>query len=85
MKGWTVSVSKAVRGRDYHAKGTVTDTRYDPVNECSLVQVNDDWWLAKNDAENTYAVIERPEPCHYCGMDATHLGFFGEPVCDECV
>lgn len=22
--------------------------------------------------------------CHYCGMAATNVGFFGEPVCDEC-
>lgn len=22
--------------------------------------------------------------CHYCGMPATGIGFFGEPVCDNC-
>ncbi len=32
----------------------------------------------------------RPQPetaqptCHYCGQPATGIGFFGEPVCDDC-
>ena len=24
------------------------------------------------------------ESCHYCGMPASDVGFFGEPVCREC-
>ena len=30
------------------------------------------------------APIEMPDTCHYCGMPAVSLGFFGEPVCEEC-
>ena len=22
--------------------------------------------------------------CHYCGLPATGIGFFGEPACEEC-
>lgn len=28
--------------------------------------------------------VQRGEACHYCGMPATGIGSFGEPVCDDC-
>lgn len=29
------------------------------------------------------AAVAAPR-CHYCGLPATGIGFFGEPVCDDC-
>jgi len=34
-------------------------------------------------------VAAEPKPkiewsCHYCGCPATHMNFFGVPVCDDC-
>jgi len=38
------------------------------------------YWQRANEYE---ARIDR-DSCHYCGMKATDIGFFDEPVCPEC-
>ena len=35
-------------------------------------------------AQATTRDTDESDSCHYCGMAATSIGFFGEPVCPEC-
>lgn len=36
------------------------------------------------DRTNAHEAATDRDSCHYCGMKATDIGFFGEPVCPEC-
>ena len=81
--GDTVRVGKSVLGQYYYAEGKITAVR----SNCQLIQVQGDWWLATNDLENSYEVVEQRDEqlrCHYCGMPASSFGFFDEPICREC-
>jgi hypothetical protein len=87
QKGDIVKVNKSVMGKKYGTTGKVTATQRDRIHGCLMIQVNGDWWLVANDIENSYEMVDprdkRPR-CHYCGLPANRLGFFGEPVCREC-
>ena len=93
--GDRVRVSKFVLDTDYHGEGTVTKLLRDGIGEPYFQLTDDgghvDYWSPLNDLMNSCEVLQRAPveddgrpSCHYCGMPATHIGFFGEHVCNEC-
>ena len=59
-KGDVVRVGKSVLGQDYHAEGPVTAIQHR--QDELLVQVQSDWWLATNDAENSFKITVSRQP-----------------------
>lgn len=66
--GDTVKVWKAVMGREYRAEGRVEKLQYDRISQDYLMRVAGDWWVAANDIENRYEVVQPDNArCRLCG------------------
>ena len=65
--GDTVRVSKSVMGHEYSADGIVKRIRHDQVYRTYMMYISGDWWLAVNDAENRYEVMQPDNArCRHC-------------------
>lgn len=66
--GDTVRVWKSVMGHDYSAQGLVERLQRDRSYGAYLMLVGGDWWVAANDAENGYEIIQSADArCRLCG------------------
>jgi hypothetical protein len=66
--GDVVQVWKSVMGREFRAQGRVEQLRYDRSHGAYLMRVGSDWWLAANDLENGYKILQPPGArCRLCG------------------